>query len=67
MKFEEIKRYFNVRYDKELMEIFNVSATTLSKWRNSGIPFLWQQAIQLQTNNELIARLEDVKIEINNE
>ena len=57
-----MRKYFKVKRDKELKPILNVSATTISNWRNKGIPLLWQQAIQLQTNNELIAREEDVNI-----
>ena len=59
---DEIRRYFKVKRDKELKPILNVSPSTISNWRNKGIPLLWQQAIQLQTNNELIARDEDINI-----
>lgn len=62
MTVDEMRKYFKVKRDKELKPILNVSATTISNWRNKGIPLLWQQAIQLQTNNELIAREEDVNI-----
>lgn len=62
MTVDEIKNHFGVRFDKELTRIFDLSTSTISKWRINGIPMLWQQAIQLQTNNELIARDEDVNI-----
>ncbi|MBW4016942.1 hypothetical protein HG534_11650 [Moraxella osloensis] len=62
MKFKEVKQYFGLRFDKELIPIFGVSASTISNWRNKGIPLLWQQAIQLKSNNELITRIEDIDL-----
>lgn len=62
MTVDEIKSHFNFRFDKELMPIFKVSSSTVSNWRNKGIPLLWQQAIQLKSNNELITRIEDIDL-----
>ena len=63
---DEMRKHFKARRDKELKPIFNVSASTISNWRNKGIPLLWQQAIQLQSKKKLIAREEDVKINTEN-
>lgn len=57
-----MRKYFKVKRDKELKPILNVSPSTISNWRNKGISMLWQEAIQLRSNNKLIARIEDTKI-----
>ncbi len=62
MTVDEMKKHFLLKRDKDLRPIFDVSATTISNWRNKGIPILWQQAIQLKSNNVLVARTEDVKL-----
>lgn len=62
MTVDEIRKCFKVKRDKELIPIFGVSASTISNWRNRGIPLLWQQAIQLKSNNELITRIEDIDL-----
>lgn len=59
---DEMKKHFLLKRDKDLRPIFGVSPTTISNWRNKGIPMLWQQAIQLKSNNVLVARIEDVKL-----
>lgn len=59
MTVDEIKNHFGVRFDKDLTEIFDLSTSTIGKWRKYGIPMLWQEAIQLRSNNVLIARIED--------
>lgn len=60
---DEMKKHFKVKRDKDLSPILNVSTSTISIWRNKGINMLWQQAIQLQSNNELLAREEDVTVQ----
>lgn len=59
MTVDELKKFYNVRHDKQLCPKLNVSASTICKWRKYGIKFIRQQAIQLETNGKLKARLED--------
>lgn len=70
MTVDELREFFGVRYDNQLIPKLGVSASTICKWRKEGINFVRQQALQLETKNKLVARCEDAnlqKIEINKE
>ena len=62
MTVDEIKNHFGVRFDKDLKSIFGLSTSTISNWRRNGISMLWQEAIQLRSNNVLVARIEDSNV-----
>lgn len=61
MRVDDLQLYFGVKTDKALTKYLNVSTSTISKWRKSGIPERRQALIEIQTKGRLKANIERSK------
>ena len=61
MTVDDIKKFYGLNYDAQITQKIKVSKVTIGHWREKGIPIKFQGAIQVFTNNALLADAEKLK------